>query len=124
MRLEQLSCAKFFGGYQYKYQHFSEENNWPMKFAVYLPAKAVRKEKCPGLIWLTGKTLGEFGFTHKSGFQRFAAKYEMIVFAPEPTPRGIETPLPDGTLEFGSQIGQYVGELRAIKSFYCNFIIF
>lgn len=110
MSLKELSCAKFFDGLQYKYQHFSKTNNWPMKFSVYLPPKALIGEKCAAMIWLTGRTLGEFGFTNKSGFQRFASKYGMIVFAPEPTPRGIEEPLADGSFEYGAQLGGYVGK--------------
>lgn len=95
-----------------------------MKFTAYLPPKSLTGEKCPALIWLTGKTLGEFGFTNKSGFQRFASKYGMIVFAPEPTPRGIEKPLPDGSLEYGAQVGQYLGKSEKISEYGCKSLFF
>ncbi|XP_074594530.1 S-formylglutathione hydrolase-like [Brevipalpus obovatus] len=106
--LTQLSCEKFFDGLQYRYSHHSRENNWPMKFTVFLPPKALLGERCPVMMWLTGKTLGEFGFTNKSGFQRWAAELNMIVVTPEPTPRGIEEPDPVEGLPFGAQLGSYV----------------
>lgn len=79
-----------------------------MKFAIYLPPKALKGDKCPVMLWLTGRTLGEWGFINKSGIQRFAAKNGFIIAAPEPTPRGIEAKNEKGELPYGAQFGYYV----------------
>ncbi|XP_053212111.1 S-formylglutathione hydrolase-like [Panonychus citri] len=106
--LKEISSIKLFNGYQKRYSHYSFTNDWEMKFSIYLPPKALKGDQCPVMLWLTGRTLGEWGFTNKSGIQRFAAKEGIIIAAPEPTPRGIEVKGEDGELPYGSQFGYYV----------------
>jgi len=109
----EISSQKYFDGIQKKYSHYSHQNDWEMKFSVYLPPVALKGEQCPVLYWLTGKTLGEFGFTNKSGMQRYASKYGMIVVVPEPTPRGIEEKQEDGSLEYGAQLGGFIDSITS-----------
>ena len=56
-----------------------------MKFAAYLPMAAGNK-KLPIIIWLSGLTCNEQNFITKSGFQKYAAEYEVIVLAPDTSP--------------------------------------
>jgi len=56
-----------------------------MKFATYIPT-AASKKRLPVLIWLSGLTCNEQNFITKSGFQKYASEYEIIVVAPDTSP--------------------------------------
>lgn len=76
-----------FGGEQQVWAHFSETLSCEMKFAVFIPEKA-KSEKCHTLYWLSGLTCTEQNFITKSGMQKYAAEHNLVVVAPDTSPRG------------------------------------
>ncbi|GFT22022.1 s-formylglutathione hydrolase [Nephila pilipes] len=102
-----VSSAKCFGGFQKVYRHASEELKCEMKFSLYLPPQAEEK-KCPVLYWLSGLTCTEENFIVKSGFQRFAAKYGIIVVGPDTSPRNCNIEGENDSYDFGTGAGFYV----------------
>lgn len=75
-------------GEQRVYEHYSAALNGTMRFAIYLPSDALEGDKCPVLYFLSGLTCTEQNVIQKSGFQRFAHRYNMIVVCPDTSPRG------------------------------------
>jgi len=57
-----------------------------MKFGIYIPPSEQVNEKFPVLFYLSGLTCSEQNFITKSGFQRFAAQYKIILVAPDTSP--------------------------------------
>jgi len=89
MSVEVLETHKSFGGTQLKYKHESKVLGCPMTFSLYLPEN--KENKPLSLIWwLSGLTCTDDNFTHKSGFQQLAAKYNVAVVAPDTSPRGTD----------------------------------
>jgi len=64
-----------------------------MKFAIYIPPGEIEGEKFPVLFYLSGLTCSEQNVITKSGFQRYAAKYKIIVVAPDTSPSKCIAPL-------------------------------
>lgn len=100
----QYAC---FGGTVGFYRHASAMCNGEMKFAVYLPPQA-RTESLPVLYFLSGLTCTEENFMIKAGAQQFAAKYGLMLVAPDTSPRNTGIPGEDDTWDFGSGAGFYV----------------
>src|SRR6218665_1246566 len=89
--LKLISSAKSFGGKQEVYSFFSGQLKCETKFSCYLPPAVVNSgEKAPVLYWLSGLTCTEENFIIKSGFQRYAAQYNIIVIGPDTSPRGCD----------------------------------
>lgn len=57
-----------------------------MKFAIYIPPETKDFEQFPVLFFLSGLTCSEQNVITKSGFQKFAAQYKIIVVAPDTSP--------------------------------------
>jgi len=57
-----------------------------MKFGIYLPSGYDKDEKFPVLFYLSGLTCTEQNVITKSGFQKYAAKYNIIVVSPDTSP--------------------------------------
>lgn len=57
-----------------------------MKFGIYIPPKEVEDQTFPVLFYLSGLTCTEQNAITKSGFQRFAAQYKIIVVCPDTSP--------------------------------------
>jgi len=74
-------------GFQFVYSHYSTSNKCEMKFSIYIPDS---KKKMPALYFLSGLTCTEQNFIQKSGMQKYASKYEMIIVGPDTSPRGKE----------------------------------
>lgn len=108
--LKIISQHKSFGGEQYVYSHHSNITHCEMRFAVYLPPNK-NDDTLPCLFWLSGLTCTEQNFITKSGAQRFAAKYKLILIVPDTSPREIDTP--KGNWKLGEGAGFY---LNAIKN--------
>ena len=83
-RIEHRAC---FGGWQDVYRHKSATLRCDMNFAVFMPA-AARTKRLPVLYWLSGLTCTEQNFITKAGAQRFAAEHNVILVAPDTSPRG------------------------------------
>ncbi|CAK5064148.1 unnamed protein product [Meloidogyne enterolobii] len=82
-----------------------------MKFGIYLPDCCVSKEpvSVPILFWLSGLTCTEENFIIKSGMQRLASKFKVIVVNPDTSPRGEDIPVGiDGDPTFGVAAGFYL----------------
>lgn len=90
---------------------FSSVLKCEMKFGIYLPETTDSNKKLPVLFYLSGiflhfsliscdfinvnyagLTCTEANFIDKSGFQRFASQYQMIVVNPDTSPRGVDLP--------------------------------
>lgn len=99
-------------GEQRVYEHWSETLNCNMRFAIFLPKDALEGEACPVLYYLSGLTCTEQNVIQKSGFQRFAARYSMIVVCPDTSPRGDEV-ANDERYWIGQGAGFYVNATAA-----------
>ena len=90
MALTKVSSQKSFGGHQDVYSHDSTSTQCKMTFAVYFP-EGVEKlpKKAPVLYWLSGLTCTHENFMQKTGMQRLAAQYELVVVVPDTSPRKV-----------------------------------
>ncbi|MEQ8504209.1 MAG: S-formylglutathione hydrolase [Rhodospirillales bacterium] len=109
--MERLSENKSFGGLQSVWEHQSDICQCPMRFSVYTPPAVVdgtADGPVPVLWWLSGLTCTEENFTVKSGFQKYAAEHNLMVVAPDTSPRGTDHPGEHDDYDFGSGAGFYV----------------
>lgn len=90
--LQLIESHRISRGEQRVYQHYSPTLNCDMRFAIYLPGDALDNDPCPVLFYLSGLTCTEQNVIQKSGFQRFARRYNMIVVCPDTSPRGEDVP--------------------------------
>ena len=97
-----------FGGRQEVWQHASTSTGTDMKVGVYLPPAALKGEQCPVLYWLSGLTCTEQNFITKAGAQQFAAQHQLILVAPDTSPRG-EGVANDDAYDLGQGAGFYQG---------------
>lgn len=102
-RLEHRFC---FGGYQDVYQHESKALSCQTNFSVFFPRNAEIKN-LPVLYWLSGLTCSEQNFITKAGAQKYASENEVIIVAPDTSPRGKEVPN-DPAYDLGIGAGFYV----------------
>ncbi|XP_074027252.1 S-formylglutathione hydrolase isoform X1 [Leptinotarsa decemlineata] len=107
MALTEVSSNKSFGGVQKVFSHDSKELGCTMKFGVYLPPQAEEK-KLPVIYWLSGLTCTEANFIEKSGAQRYAAEYGVIIVNPDTSPRGLNIPGDSESYDFGVGAGFYL----------------
>ena len=110
--MERIEQHASFGGRQEVWKHASDTLGCEMKVAVYLPAQALRGEKCPVLYWLSGLTCTEQNFITKAGAQAHAARHGLIVVAPDTSPRG-EAVANDAAYDLGQGAGFYVNATQA-----------
>ncbi|HEY9633048.1 MAG TPA: S-formylglutathione hydrolase [Coleofasciculaceae cyanobacterium] len=96
-----------FGGTVGFYTHQSQTCNGEMRFAVYQPPQA-KVERVPVLYFLAGLTSTEENFMLKAGAQQFAAKYGLMIVAPDTSPRHTGIPGEDDDWDFGSGASFYV----------------
>src|SRR5689334_4868855 len=109
MAVETVSTARCFGGEQRVLRHRSEETGTEMRFAAYVPPRALAGGKVPVVWFLSGLTCTEENFTVKAGAQRIAAELGLILVAPDTSPRGDGVPDdPDGAYDFGLGAGFYL----------------
>ena len=110
--LEQLSAHACFGGEQRFYRHASHAVGLPMRFAVYLPPRALAAEsadrKVPALLYLAGLTCTEETFPIKAGAQRLAAELGLALITPDTSPRGAGVAGEADAWDFGVGAGFYL----------------
>lgn len=108
--VKQVSDAKCFGGQQRVYEHDSKELGCKMKFAVFFPSTAAHSTevKFPVVYYLSGLTCTEQNMITKSGFQKYAEEYKLIVVCPDTSPRGCNVPGEDASWDIGTGAGFYV----------------
>ncbi|WAJ69969.1 S-formylglutathione hydrolase [Catenovulum adriaticum] len=92
MHLTQLSNNHVFAGWHQQHEHESNVLNCTMKFAIYLPPKALKGDKVPVLYWLSGLTCTEENFMQKAGAFKVAAELGIAIVAPDTSPRGAGVP--------------------------------
>jgi S-formylglutathione hydrolase len=83
-----------------------------MRFAVYLPPAAA-KSPVPALYWLSGLTCTEENFSVKAGAQRYAAELGLALIIPDTSPRGVNIPGEDASMDVGTGAGFYVNATQA-----------
>lgn len=105
--MDLVSQTKCFGGSIEVFSHRSTACNAPMKFAIYLPPQA-KERSLPVLYFLSGLTCTEENFMAKAGAQQFAAKYGLILVAPDTSPRNTGIAGEDDDWDFGTGAGFYV----------------
>jgi S-formylglutathione hydrolase len=103
---------KSFGGKLGFYSHQSSACNSEMKFTVYQPPQA-QTQPVPVLYFLSGLTCTEENFMAKAGAQQFAAKYGLMLVAPDTSPRDTGIPGEDESWDLGSGAGFYVDATAA-----------
>jgi len=102
-----VSENKCFGGTVGFYSHDSQTCKGEMRFSIYQPSQA-KSERIPVLYFLSGLTCTEENFMAKAGAQQFAAKYGLIIVAPDTSPRNSGIPGEDDDWDFGTGAGFYV----------------
>lgn len=118
--MQKIESHKLYHGEIQVWQHDSKATNTPMKFAIYLPPNALNTEKSaekfPVLYWLSGLTCTEQNFIQKSGFAEFASQHNIIVVAPDTSPRSAENGqnVPnDDSYDLGQGASFYVNATQA-----------
>ncbi len=110
--MERIEQHASFGGRQEVWQHDSATLGCAMRLAVYLPPAALAGQPCPVLYWLSGLTCSEQNFITKAGAQQHAARHQLIVVAPDTSPRG-EGVANDQAYDLGQGAGFYVNATQA-----------
>ncbi|WP_374547096.1 S-formylglutathione hydrolase [Rhodoblastus sp.] len=105
--MEIVSTNKSHGGVQGVYRHDSRETKCAMTFSVFTPPQAERGP-APVLWYLSGLTCSHANVTEKGEFRAAAAKYGVIIVAPDTSPRGPDVPDEPDNWQFGSGAGFYV----------------
>lgn len=105
--LQVLGEHRCFEGVQRFYSHDSQETGLPMRFSVYLPPQA-QDGRVPVLFYLAGLTCTEETFMIKGGAQRLAARYGIMLVAPDTSPRGAGIAGEDDDWDFGTGAGFYL----------------
>lgn len=110
--MERIEQHASWGGRQEVWQHASSSLGVAMKLGVYLPPAALAGQACPVLYWLSGLTCTEQNFITKAGAQQFAAAHQVILVAPDTSPRG-EAVANDDAYDLGQGAGFYVNATQA-----------
>lgn len=107
VNLTLISEHKSFEGKLGFYSHDSSTCNGEMRFAVYQPPQVIQ-QPVPILYFLSGLTSTEENFMVKAGAQQYAAKYGVMLVAPDTSPRNTGIPGEDDEWDFGTGAGFYV----------------
>ncbi|MGL5647106.1 MAG: S-formylglutathione hydrolase [Clostridium sp.] len=110
MKSNLIEKHTMFGGEQCKYKHYSETLKCEMTFSIFKPSNKENKET-PIIWWLSGLSCTDDNFTQKSGFQRFAEKYNVVVVMPDTSPRGKNIP-DDENYDLGQGAGFYINATK------------
>ncbi|GAB3627698.1 S-formylglutathione hydrolase [Pandoraea terrae] len=105
--MERIERHASHDGYQEVWKHASVTLGCEMRFGVFLPNAALQGRKCPVLYWLSGLTCTEQNFITKAGAQRYAARHDIIIVAPDTSPRGDDVP-DDPGYDLGKGAGFYI----------------
>lgn len=99
-----LSSHKTFEGLTQFWEHDSICTQSKMKFATFIPAGEVKG----ALIWLSGLTCTEENFITKAGAQQYLAEHHLMVICPDTSPRGLNLPGENDSIDFGTGASFYV----------------
>ncbi|WP_394693652.1 S-formylglutathione hydrolase [Hyphobacterium sp.] len=104
--MERVSTFRTFNGTLSVHDHDSAVTGTVMRFAVYLPSQA-EKGPVPVLWFLSGLTCNWSNVMEKGNLQAAAARYGVIVVAPDTSPRGEGVP-DDESYDLGQGAGFYL----------------
>ncbi|QNT79063.1 S-formylglutathione hydrolase [Entomobacter blattae] len=99
---------KCYGGTVGVYKRRSSFLKGETAFAVFLPERAIKGSACPQLYVLAGLTCTEETFLTKSTILSYAAEHDLILVAPDTSPRHTGLPGEDEAYDFGSGAGFYL----------------
>jgi len=102
--METVKSHVVHGGTLRYLKHDSTTTGTPMTLSVFVPAG---EGPFPVLIWLSGLTCTEDNFTTKAGAYKAAAEHDVIIVAPDTSPRG-EGVADDPAYDLGQGAGFYV----------------
>lgn len=102
--MKQLKSHKSFDGKTEFWSHSSSVTKTEMKFSTFIPEGAIKG--C--IIWLSGLTCTEENFITKAGAQKYLAKHQLMLIAPDTSPRGLNLPGEHDAYDFGSGASFYV----------------
>ena len=105
--LNLISENRCFDGTLGFYSHPSATCHSEMRFSIYQPPQA-KTEALPVLYFLSGLTCTEENFMAKASAQKYAAKYGLILVAPDTSPRNTGISGEDDDWDFGTGAGFYV----------------
>lgn len=112
MELRSRAKHNCFDGTLEFFNHASATCPPEMAFSVYLPPQA-KKQACPVLYWLSGLTCTDENFMIKAGAQQWAARYGVILVAPDTSPRKTGIPGEDDSYDLGTGAGFYINATQA-----------
>lgn len=95
-----------FGGTQSVFRHTSKTLNCEMNVGIFVP-KHAEGTRLPVIYWLSGLTCTEQNFITKGGAQAYAAQHNVIVVAPDTSPRGDDV-ADDDAYDLGKGAGFYL----------------
>lgn len=107
--MKKLKAHKTFNGETAFWSHASSVTKTEMKFSTFIPEGKIKG--C--LIWLSGLTCNEENFITKAGAQKYLAENNLMVIAPDTSPRGLNLPGEHDSYDFGSGAGFYVNATLA-----------
>jgi len=110
--IEMLSRHRCYSGAVGFYRHQAATTACAMRFAVFTPPAAERGP-VPVLYYLAGLTCNEETFMIKAGAQRLAAELELMLVAPDTSPRGAPLPGDGESWDFGVGAGFYLDATEA-----------
>lgn len=99
-----LKSHKSFEGQTQFWSHESTLTKTEMKFSTFVPEGEING--C--IIWLSGLTCNEENFITKAGAQKYLADSQLMLIAPDTSPRGSNLPGEHDFYDFGSGAGFYV----------------
>ena len=111
MTIETVGTARAFGGTQGVYRHRSAATGTDMTFSVYVPPHAPGA-RLPVLWYLSGLTCTHANVTDKGEYRRACAEHDVILVAPDTSPRGEGVP-DDPAWDFGQGAGFYLDATQA-----------
>ena len=104
-----INKVRCFNGYMMRFKHWSEVCNSEMHFSVYIPDKRpFQGKKQPVLFFLAGLTCTDENAPIKSGFQKYASEYGIVVVCPDTSPRGVNIQGIADHWDFGLGAGFYL----------------
>lgn len=112
MTLETLSEHRCYGGVQGYYRHESTSCGGLMRFSLYQPPGAATRA-LPVLYYLAGLTCTDETFAIKAGAQRLAAELDLVLVAPDTSPRATAYPGATDDWDFGEGAGFWLDATAA-----------
>jgi len=96
--IRELSSSRCYHGFQKVYMHTSAVVGCPMKYGLYAPDffYGTTTKKAPVMFYLSGITCTEENFIFKSGMQKWASQFGVVVINIDTSPRGLGPTFDDG----------------------------